>query len=517
MLLKIIDKNSTTIKYLLGMIIVLGLALRIWGINYDLPYIYHPDEPVYVNISQAIFKTGDLNPHFFNYPSLFFYLNALAYIPYYLVGKVLGVFSMRLDILGPSSLVMGVTLAPFPTSIVLGRLVTILFGTLTVLTTYLTSKILSGSAWIGLLSALAVATSPINVLLSRYITPDSFVSFFISLSVFLSLLIYKEGKLRYYILTGVSIGLAISSKYNGAIFGVVLVLAHFFRYGMKGIKIKRFYLALLCIFVSFIVTTPYAVIDFQKFWNDFRFESQHYSTGHAGMEGNSLFWYLSFLWKTESIMFLVSVVAIIYSFLSRKKEHLLISITSLIYFFFIASFVVRNDRTVLPIISLLLVSALSFIGILYSKIKLITSVLPRRFASLLTILIIIVGMSLPLNQTISDGLSLTKLKSRETSRIWIVNNLPKGSKIGIESYSPYIDPTQFSIQGFGRIIDKSPDWYIENNYDYLIFSQGMYGRFFREPERYSIEVEKYKIFFDKYTLIRKFDDQSNEILIYHLE
>jgi len=56
---------------LIGIILLIALSVRLWGVNYDLPYIYHPDEPGYIAISQNIFKTGDLNPHFFNYPSLF--------------------------------------------------------------------------------------------------------------------------------------------------------------------------------------------------------------------------------------------------------------------------------------------------------------------------------------------------------------------------------------------------------------------------------------------------------------
>jgi hypothetical protein len=57
---------------------LLGGIFRLLGIWKGLPYIYYPDEPVSIGIVQNIFKTGNLNPHFFNYPSLFYYLNALA-------------------------------------------------------------------------------------------------------------------------------------------------------------------------------------------------------------------------------------------------------------------------------------------------------------------------------------------------------------------------------------------------------------------------------------------------------
>ena len=87
-------KNKPTNVLLIisiGFILLLAFALRTWGINYDLPYIYHPDEPGYISIALNIVKTGDLNPHFFNYPSLFFYINSFAYFLAEVIGKLTGV------------------------------------------------------------------------------------------------------------------------------------------------------------------------------------------------------------------------------------------------------------------------------------------------------------------------------------------------------------------------------------------------------------------------------------------
>jgi hypothetical protein len=98
----------------IALILGIAVAFRIWGLGYDLPYIYHPDEPLSLSIIQPIFKTGDLNPHFFQYPSVFYYINALVYIPYFLVGKILGIFTTRNDILEPITLVMGVSRAQLP-------------------------------------------------------------------------------------------------------------------------------------------------------------------------------------------------------------------------------------------------------------------------------------------------------------------------------------------------------------------------------------------------------------------
>jgi len=56
------DNLAQNAKWLLIGVTLLAISLRIWGINFGLPYLYHPDEPVAVRIAQRMFETGDLNP-----------------------------------------------------------------------------------------------------------------------------------------------------------------------------------------------------------------------------------------------------------------------------------------------------------------------------------------------------------------------------------------------------------------------------------------------------------------------
>src|SRR6187399_3320663 len=58
----------------LGLVFVLILAggLRLVGIDFGLPLQLHPDEWSQVNSARRMLG-GDLNPHFFRYPSLTIY------------------------------------------------------------------------------------------------------------------------------------------------------------------------------------------------------------------------------------------------------------------------------------------------------------------------------------------------------------------------------------------------------------------------------------------------------------
>lgn len=496
---------------------LIAILVRVWGVNYDLPYIYHPDEPGYIIIIQNIFKTGDLNPHFFNYPSLFFYVNALAYIPYYLFGKLMGVFRTPNDILPPLSLAMGVTKAQMPTTVLLGRVITICFGVGTVVLTYFAGKQITGKMAVGALASLMVAIAPTNVWHSRLITPDTFVTFFSLASFLASILVYQQGKTWHYIVAGIGVGLTVSSKYNGGLIILPLILAHFFRYGKASFKEPKLYLSLLFCVIGFFATTPYAILDSAKFLNDLRYEVKHYSTGHAGMEGNTLEWYLNYMWKTGGSLYLLAFLGILYGFVSRPKETGLLSIFPLVYFAFISRFVVRNDRTFLPATPFLFLLAAWFLIILFERIgKARMESLPRPLLTTFIGLVIAVLVT-PISKTIADTRGLTTVNSRETARIWIDNNLPPGAKIAIESYSPFIDPSRFSVQGFGRMIDHEPEWYVEQGFDYLVFSEGMYGRFYQEPDRYKSEILQYENLFTRFNLVRIFSDGGYEIRVYKVK
>lgn len=194
-------------------IIIVSITLRIWGIDYDLPYIYHPDEPVSIAIAQNMFVTGDLNPHFFGYSSLPLYINALAYIPYYAFGRMVNVFQTRSDITPLISLTMGVTKAPLPTSILLQRLVSVCFGVGTVVLTFLIARHITKKTSVALLASWMMAVSPSIVAHSRIVTPNIYVVFFAAATFSASVLIYQQGKTWHYIVAGLCAGFTISSKY----------------------------------------------------------------------------------------------------------------------------------------------------------------------------------------------------------------------------------------------------------------------------------------------------------------
>ena len=50
-------------------ILALAFLLRLVGVQFGLPHLYHADEPIVVNHAVA-YGAGDFNPHFFKIPPL---------------------------------------------------------------------------------------------------------------------------------------------------------------------------------------------------------------------------------------------------------------------------------------------------------------------------------------------------------------------------------------------------------------------------------------------------------------
>jgi 4-amino-4-deoxy-L-arabinose transferase-like glycosyltransferase len=507
-------------------VLLVALALRLWGVEAGLPVIYHPDEPDYVRIAQRIFKVGDLNPHAFNYPSLFFYLNAIAYVPFYLVGKLFGVYDGRGEIAAPVSFLQGITTTVQPDTFMLGRLLTVAFGVGSVALVYVIGRQLLGSRWVGLLAALLMAVSVSNVTNSRLITPDAFLVFFILFAFWGAVQVFRHGELRHYIVAGIGIGLVGGTKYNGVLIATTLIAAHFMcinssRHGWRRVLDYRLYLAGAISAVTFLVTTPFAVLDYPRFMADLRYEAQHYSTGHLGMEGETLGFYLGWFRNYEGVVVLLALVEIVRGLVLRLKPVILLSIFPVIYFLFINQFIVRNDRTLMPLLPFVYLlgasalASLASVGLPWIGEKWRAGA--RWVVASATATLLILTVAFPLEQALAvTSFRLQGIDSRQQAMRWIEANVPPGSGVAIEAYSPYVDPAKYAVTGVTRLAEHPVEWYIENDLDYLVFSKFTFQRIYNARDRFPEEAKRYDEMFGRFEQVKLFPHGDYEIRIYKI-
>ncbi len=277
-------------RLMLGVIVFAAAALRIYGIEFGLPLHYHIDETRIMDRVMVMVTTGDLNPHFFNYPSfLFYFISALvlAYYALHFVPFALGnLFEGRIP--SPSAFREAFQ-ANDATLYLLARTSIAVFGILTVVLVYFLAKRLRFSKNAALFSALGVALMPLHVIESHYIKQEVPMTFFMLLAFFLAVRGEDSSRRRASTFAALAAGAAASVKYNG-ILALTVLPALFRREGR--FRLSSFFgwpviRAVLIAVGTFLLITPFAVLDSGQFVKDVGFELFHVAEmGHHAFDLN---------------------------------------------------------------------------------------------------------------------------------------------------------------------------------------------------------------------------------------
>jgi hypothetical protein len=245
----------------------LALALRVTGLGYGLPFHYHWDEPTIMNRVIRM-GGGDLNPHFFYYPTLLMYVLLVLQGGLYAAGRVLHYYS------SPDAFAVAY-LTNSTASYLVGRALVATLGAATVLLTFIVGRrFLSAPA--GLIGALILAVSPVHIGSSHFVTNDVPMAFFALLSYVFLWDVYRRGLARDYLLSGVVVGLGTATKYLPFVLLLSIALAHAFRLrnetGRWSTVLRGWpwlVAAGAAAFAAFAVASPYVLLDWRSAIHDY--------------------------------------------------------------------------------------------------------------------------------------------------------------------------------------------------------------------------------------------------------
>ncbi|MDI6892276.1 MAG: glycosyltransferase family 39 protein [Actinomycetota bacterium] len=485
----ILKENFPGISLLL--ILLVAFAVRVWGIRFGLPNLYHPDEWAIVDRALGILRTGDYNPHDFGYPSLYMYIEGITFIFHFFYGVSKGLYTSLADI-------------QLPGFYLWGRLTTAFLGTSTVYIVYLIGRRMFGEK-VGLLSALLLAFSFFHVKDSHYITVDVPASFFVALSFLFCYLILEKGEKRHYILAGLFAGLSMATKWNVAPILLSLIVAYLLASWRNRALTDGIFIGLLAFGLGLFIGTPYAFLDLPKFLNDLAGIMVHYRGGHPGFEA-SVPWlfYLKHMASSEGLgvaIFLCAAGGILLSLMRRSDKDLLLLSFPLVYFLLVSSSKVTFPRNVLPLYPFLVLYGGCFLS---EIIKFLSS----RFRleggkkNLIVAGLLVLVLTMPVIRIVQFDYGCSIKDTRTRAAEWVEKNLPRGSKIAAEFYAPPIS-RNFEVVKF-PFLDRPPEWFLEQNFDYLVFDGADFQRYFDEPDKYHEQVEKYNKLFRLGTLIKDF-------------
>jgi len=396
-----------------------GLILRLWGIEWGFPRVdLSPDELNVWNISARL-RWSQLDPHFYNYSGLVFYLNFLA-------AQVVRLF--------------GIVLQPH-TLLLINRLWSVFFGTLTISLAYFTARDLFEQQKAGLWAAWLVALLPIHVWHSHFGTSDISLVFWVTAAFWLAVRAYRKPNGFRFLLGGLVVGIAIGVKFNGLLSGVSFLVAAVAAW--KERRIQRLPQVLLLLLaaggaalVGFFLVSPFSLIHLKATIHAFFFESAHVKGGHYGFDLSPSVWpYFPYVYELFAVFpfsfglpfYLVTGIALIHFILRAQRVQVILGLCfAALYLSIIASWKFVPDRYCLPALPILLILVSSSIAAVFAMVK------GRWKLTLLLIAVLVLGYTLAYDVSTVDRF---RRDTRLTAAAWADEALPAQSRIVL------VDPT----------------------------------------------------------------------------
>lgn len=500
----------------LAMILTLALGLRVWGIGWGMPYAFHPDEENYLPGAVGMLIKGDLNPHYFHNPPLLTYTVLLELLLYLKVGQLLGFLQLAAD--------LGHQLLVSPTPLyVLARMNSALLGTATVFATYLVAKRLLGGKS-ALASALLLAVAFLHVRDSHYAVNDVPAAFLLMVSVYFATRIYAPSpavnpspedtpaRWRDYLLGGIFLGLAVATKYNVGLGAVALLAAHLLRRRLHGSLNLATHLPLVAAgavsLLAFVLANPYSLLDYPVFlkgfagqygWTADPFNTSDLSTGRVILRALST--------GTSPVLLGASALGLVLMALRQPREALLLASFPLGYLaFFLFGSSLFYARFALPLIP--------FVALLagYAAVNLIPKAPSATWQGRIQVLVVLLLSLQPLALDLKHNSLLRVEDTRLLLGRWIEENVPPGSSLAVEGYS-FVDSRgrrtgpkklEYPLALPSSLRAYTLDHLTRGDFDYLVASSYVYGRYQLDPTAHRESIEFYRQIDQSFPLVAAF-------------
>lgn len=332
---------SRSPRLLIGAVLLLAAGLRLWAIDFGLPMAEARPDEMTIAFQAMKFGRGDLNPHSFNYPSLFKYVVFGLFGAYYAVGRLLGFFSGQEDFL--RSFFDGAV-----TFRLLMRLFSATMGTVGVVLLLRAP----GGVW----GALLLAVAFLHVRDSHFGVTDITMVTLATAAVLAAERLRTDGTVKAALIAGALAGLATSTKYNAALLCVPILVAGVLSAGRP---VRLVGIAALAMVGAFLLGTPYALLDAGAFLRDFRYELGHLATGHYVDVGNAWLHHLtaSLRYGLGAPLLAAGLFGIVVAFLEDRRRAAVLFAFPLLYYVVIGRGETAFYRYILPVVPFVCIAA----------------------------------------------------------------------------------------------------------------------------------------------------------------
>jgi hypothetical protein len=408
-----VRKHLTPGRLALAAILGGGLAIRLYGLQHGLPFIYHSDESQHFTRFAVEMFDGGLNPHYFQNPTDFTYLVHF------------GLWLQGFDDIATQYLVD-------PSDIYeTGRLIAVALALLGVVAIYAVGRRLWGT-FEGLVAAAVLAFAVLPVAYSRYALTDVGVLLPMAITVYAVAKIHEDGARRYYVIAGVALGLTVGFKYTAGLVlvPVLVAIALQARKDLRELAIGLSIVGGLAV-VVFALTNPYFLLDIDEAVDELR--SQRFAAGDPkpGQEEENPYWFYvtTLTWGLGWGAMVAAAVGVVWQFKRDRLRALLLALFPLLLFAYLGLDAERYfARWLLPTYPILAL----FAGVAVAGLARAVSAKPLVRAGALAAITAAV-MAQPIVTNIHTGSALRKADTRELARNFMLEELPSGTRIVVDA------------------------------------------------------------------------------------
>ncbi len=495
---QIINNKSSL---LLAIILLMAFGIRVWGIDFDLPNLYQPDEDAVIMPAINILKTGDLEPSRLEYGSFQIYLLTGVFTAVYLYLARTGLFASPDQLLIYERGRYPLTYA-YPEFFVAARFVSAVAGTLVVLLVFMLVRRL-GSRRQAMIAAVIAAFTPMLAVSSHFATPDMLLTFMCLLSLYLLVRVYDnwEGDNGWaFIGAGFVCGLATATKYNGAVLFIPLLLLALMKVRtFDGWLSGRILGGPFAFLAGFFAGTPFALIKIPLFLQWAGYSLQLYNAPDFEPIIPSWQWHLDYLATSrEAPVFILGAAGFFFSLRLWGRRGWLVNAFALFFILAIIGQTNRQARMWLPLApifaawgALAVDAAIRWLKRRFSSTESETAerdTQPQgrhRWIEAGILAVVLLPLLLISGQAVGH---LNAPDVRTLTSEWVGSHIPPGTPLAVDYFAPNLDPNLWPITRTFHHFDHDANWYQEQGIQYLIFSQAIY-----DPAGLSVEdVQEYE-------------------------
>jgi 4-amino-4-deoxy-L-arabinose transferase-like glycosyltransferase len=460
-------------------VVALALVLRLWAIDWGAPYLYHPDEHLVLHPALNIVRSGDLNPHWFQYPSLLIYVEAAIVAvgePFVHAPLTTGFGENHT---GPWDALP----AQWPFALG-GRLAVAAFAVCGACLLYRVGRLYSDDR-VGIAAALFLVASPLHNESSHFLTTDVPATTLLTTALLFSVGT-APADIRRLVLAGLFAGLAAATKYTAGIVLLVPLAVALSR--PTGAALRRLGIIAAACGAGFLIGCPFALLDFPAAYGGILEQRQNYLAGYT--PGGNWLWYLEYLYTTGlgaplAIAAAIGLIATLVICLRTGVQELIgkggrrlrlaLVAVPVLYFALIAAYPSRAERNLIIVLPCACLLAADICG------RIVRRLAPAAADAGLFGVIVVAIAAPGILGCVQHDRRLALPDTRTLALRWVEANVPAGVHIAREEYTPQVSGERYAVIYEWTLASHDYGWYVMHAVDYFIVSSNVYGRAMQPP------------------------------------